>query len=119
MLDIHPEPYHNRIEVVNGAQTTHIGTLDESAFLDTLQAVRKVLGDVLQEGLFEPEERETFVFTYEYDSVDELVRYIDEQYTDSRIEPDYVDRARQLMSDGDGELQMLELVQATRYRRVG
>ena len=119
MLDIHPEPYHNRLQVVSGERTTHVGTLDESSFLDTVQAVRKVLGEVLRDGIFQAEDRETFIFPYEYESADELVRYIDEKYTDARLDPEYADRARKLMSEGDSKLQMLELIQATRYRRVG
>ena len=77
-----------------------------------------MLSDTLGAGMFRQEETRSFSFRFHFETVDEFVEYMKEWYTNASIEPRYIERAREMMAAGGCEIEILEPVRATRYRRI-
>ncbi len=119
MLDIHPQPHHSRVEVRFAERYVEVGHLDESSFIDEVHAARRTLDSTVVEGLFLEEEQAEFEFLYHFDSVDEWTSYL-EAYSvgDPNTDKPLIEATRILMSQGEGEIVMRELVRAMRLRRL-
>lgn len=119
MLDIHPQPQHARIEVHYGDRKVDMGRLDESAFIEVVHWAHSVVASTIADGLFRQEREEKFEFLYYFDAFDEWTRYIlEHDFGDPKADKPLIEATRDLMSQGQCEVVMRELIQATCYRRL-
>ena len=120
MLDIHPQPHHSQVEVRIGGDLISLGRLDESNFINDVHAVNKVMASTIEEGLFLSERETDFQFLYYFDSADEWASFLVEgDFGEPVSNETLVEAARNLLSQGDGEIIMRELVKAIRLKRLG
>jgi hypothetical protein len=93
VVDLHPSASPAAVEV--GATITgHIVSPDAK---DRHAAAGVALGAVLDARLFAVDGTTTFTFHTYADAIDELREYVEENWRDSRIEDDTVDRTREAL----------------------
>jgi hypothetical protein len=120
LLDIHPQPRNSVIEFLTSGGLVRIGRLNEPNFFSTIRSVRKILSSAVADGLFVSEEQTEFEFLYHFDTVDEWVTYLEEEYSsDLDSNQGLIRRARRVLSGREGEVLMRECVRAVRLRRQG
>lgn len=118
LLDVHPEPASSRIEVWQGDRVHQLGEIDQEEDNREIEEARSRLDLLVDEGLFSPEASDFFELREHHDSV--------EGWQEKWAEEDYrlvanaelLASARQLLSNGGGELVIREQVRATRLRRL-
>jgi len=118
VLDVHPEPEHARILVRIGDVTREVGKLDDTAYIEDIHAGRAVLASLMQEGLFAREREAVFEHILHATDVDTWLAYREERSTRSVLDPRIVERVRELLSQGMGEILVVELGYACTLRRL-
>jgi hypothetical protein len=89
-------------------------------FVSTIRTVRKILSSAVTDGFFVLEKQTEFEFLYHFDTVDEWVTYLEEEYSsDLDSNQGLIRRARRVLSGREGEALMREWVRAARLRRHG
>ena len=120
MLDIHPQPQRSQVEVRTGECSVDVGRLDESTLIRVIHAARKVLASTIADGLFANEEEMEFEFLTYFESIDEWTSYWEgARFAESVADEPLMERTRDLMSQGEGEILIRELARATRLKRLG
>ena len=121
LLDLHPEPRLNPVEVRTSAGTTRVGALAYSAsFIQTVAAADRALAALEDVGTFIREQQTEFEVLIYMDSVAEWRTYMEaeaEYYTP----PDdgLLRSINDALDGGRGEVVMAEWIRATRFRRAG
>ncbi len=82
--------------------------------------MRKILSSAIAEGLFVHEKETECEFLYHFDTVDEWVTYLEEEYSsDLDSNQSLIRRIRGALSGREGEVLMREWVRAARLKRPG
>ncbi len=121
LLDLHPEPRLNPVEVRTSGGTTRVGALEYSgSFVENIAAANRSLSALEDEGAFVREQQMEFEVLIHFDSVAEWQTYLETQ-AQYYVPPDEtmlrsIDRALDRGPDG---IVMAEWIRATRFRRVG
>lgn len=110
-----PIEIHGREGVREAGRSKH--RLDFLPYKQAMAAVEGAVG----EGLFELEREETFSFLDEFDTVAEMEEYVAENWENSILGEDVLQRARELEQEIGGETKAVvnEGVLIQRLRRVG
>ncbi len=97
-----------------------MGHLDESTFISEVYTAHRILASTIEERLFLNEQETEFEFLYHFDSVDEWTSYLEaHSFGDPEADKPLIETTRNLMSQGQGEIVIRELVRATRIKRLG
>ena len=119
LLDLHPEPRINPIEVRTSTGTSRVGVLEYNAsFIQTIAAADEALGALEGEGAFVRERQTEFEVLIHFDSVAQWHSYLETQAR-YYVPPDegmLRSIARRLDRE-TGEVVMAEWVRATRFTR--
>ncbi len=117
LLDIHPEPRHAAVEVQGRDGPVFVGLRDNSAGIAKIHTARAGLDVAIREGLFVRERAATLAFLYSFDSVDAWLEHAAERWTETRMPPALIARARALFPSSTGELRVRRRIHAARLRR--
>ena len=121
LLDLHPEPRLNPLEVRTSAGTTRVGALAYSeSFIQTIAAANRSLATLEDERAFVREQQTEFEVLIHMDSVAEWRTYLETQ-AQYYVPPDEgllrsIDRG---LDRGRGEIVMAEWIRGARFRRAG
>jgi len=111
LLDLHPEPEHNRIEVRTGQGVKEVGRLDDSAYIRDVLHGREVMARLIRDGLFVKEREIVFDHIAHAANVDSWLEHRAEAGSRAVLDPEVVERARALLGTHEGEI----LVQGRGY----
>jgi len=120
LIDIHPSGQPPSIEACIADQHHLLGYLQETDdFIEYGQA-NAALAELIQRRLFVVEQKRTFIFITRAGSLDELHRFLDENWSDSIFPAEVELQARQLtLSSGPiSSVQLVESVLITRLRKI-
>ena len=121
LLDLHPEPRLNPVEVRTSAGTTRVGALEYSeSFIQTIAAANRALAALEQEGAFVREQQTEFEVLHYVDSVAEWQTYLETE-AQYYVPPDagVLRSINRQLDRGPGEIVRGEWIRATRFRRGG
>ena len=112
LLDIHPEPEHARVLVVTASGTQEVGQLDDSAYIADILAGRATIRTLVEAGLFVPVSERVFTHRLHASDVDSWLAHREERATRSVLDPEIPRRARAILADHPGEIQVVERAHA-------
>ena len=117
LLDIHPEPENNKIEVWQGDQVTSLGNVDQEEEIVEILESRALLDTFEHNGLFTTSERRFFDLLEHYPNVDEwLERWTRKGWTFD-VSDELLDTARELVEHDGAELIIRERARASALKR--
>jgi hypothetical protein len=117
LLDLHPEPEHNRIQVHASGRVHDIGLLDDTAYIRDVHAGREVVDSLVRAGLFTREREVVFEHVAHASDVEAWLSHRAEAGSRSILDPQIVERARALLAEGDGEILVIGRGYAARLGR--
>ena len=121
LLDLHPEPRLNPVEVRTSAGTTRVGALEYSAsFIQTIAAANRAFDLLDGEGAFVREQQTEFEVRNYLDSFAAWQTYLETE-AQYYVPPDEA-MLRSIggaLDGGPGEIVLAEWIRATRFRRSG
>jgi hypothetical protein len=117
LLDIHPEPENARIVVVSGTEKHELGQMNDSAYIADILAGRATIRALIEEGLFVPLAERTFTHRLHASDVDSWLEYRATRSTRSVLDPEIPRRARAILAEQPGEIQVVEHGHAGLFRR--
>ena len=120
LLDVHPEPRPNPIEVRTSVGSTSMGSLYySSGFVQTISAASEALASLCREGAFLNEQKVEFEVLIHLDSVADWQTYLatEAQYY---VLPDQalIESIHRLLDREGREIILRYFMEATRYRRL-
>lgn len=117
-MDIHPSGEPPRIEVHFSGEARLAGYLDETdGFVEYLEA-DDALSEVTRRQLFTLEREGQFIFMTHTSTIEELVDFLEAEWSDSVLHEETIERAGKLMGEpGEGrDIVLRESVRIARYR---
>lgn len=117
LLDIHPEPTHPWVEAQRGSHSEPLGRLDLSTRMESLRTARAAVQAVVDAGLFTREYDTSFVFTYHFASLGVWLDYMASEWTSAGIADELIERVREALLAGGGEIRIPREIHATRLRK--
>ena len=121
LLDLHPEPRLNPVEVRTSAGTTRAGVLRYSeSFIGTIAAANRALDKLEREGIFVREQQTEFEALAHLDSVADWRTYLETQA--QYFVPPEAAMLRSIeaaLEAAPGEIVFGEWIRAARFRRSG
>ena len=121
LLDLHPEPRLNPVEVRTSGGTTRVGALEYSdSFVENIAAANRSLASLEDEGAFVREQQTEFEVRNYLDSVAAWQTYLETE-AQYYVPPDEAmgGSIRDALGRGQGEIVLAEWIRATRFRRAG
>ena len=121
LLDLHPEPRLNPVEVRTSGGTTRVGALEYSeSFVENIAAANRSLAALEDEGAFVREQQTEFEVLIHFDSAALWQAHMETE-AQYYVPPDEamlssIDRA---LEGAPGEIVMAEWIRGTRFRRLG
>lgn len=98
LIDLRPLAEQWPMEILDGDQATLAGRIDDSqdtlADTDANNALSRVEGS----GLFTREREGAFTFHWYWDTLDEVLAYVQERWTNTRIPEDVMAEAKRLLA---------------------
>lgn len=101
---MHPEPEHRQIQVRAGGRVHDIGNLDNTAYIRDIHAGREIIESMVRAEQFVREREVRFDHIAHAGDVDGWLAYRAEAASRSILDPQIVERARDLLSKDDGEI---------------
>jgi len=118
LLDIHPQPENNRLEVWHEDQVTIVGDIDQRQdILEVLEA-RAILDTIEGDGLFNTLERRSFDLLEHYPNVDEWLDRWRRQGWTFDVPDELLETARKLVSHDEARLIIRERVRVSTLKRM-
>jgi hypothetical protein len=118
LLDIHPQPEDNRLEVWHGDQVTIIGDIDQRQDIREVLEARAILDTLESDGLFNTLERRFFDLLEHYPNVDEwLDRWRRKGWTFD-VPDELLETARELVAHDKARLIIRERVRVSTLKRM-
>jgi hypothetical protein len=98
-------------------RVVRLGQVDDSYRIGTLAIADVALQTVIDAGWFLREQEETFIFAYQFDSVEAWRAYMAEHWSSARLSAEVITRAQQALPGKTGALRVLREIRAVRLRR--
>lgn len=98
LIDLRPLSDQWPIEILNGNQATLAGHLDDSQDTDADTDANNALLRVEGSGLFIREREGAFTFHWYWDTLDEMLDYVKERWTNTRLPEEAVAEAKRLLA---------------------
>jgi hypothetical protein len=108
----------DRFGVRVGQETREVGRMDDSAYIRDIHAGRAVIASLIQQGFFAREREAVFDHILHATHADTWLAYRAERSTRSVLDPRIVERVRELLSHGMGEILVAERGYACTLRRL-
>lgn len=124
LLDVRPARQRPWIAIRQGdaanrsGRLVRVGQMDDSYRLGTLARADEALLTLIDAGRFVQERAETFTFVYHFDSIETLLTYMTEHWSNAKTNGAVIDQARETLSRETGEVLVLRAIRATRLRRL-
>lgn len=107
LVDIRPYSLNPPVEVIVNATAQIAGPIDSSAGIPDDEAADNAIKAVIKEGMYSKREEGGFKFAYYWDTLEQMMDYIEERWSDSNhIPQDTLERAERLTSDQQSAYQM-------------
>lgn len=117
LLDVHPLPQHNRVEVARDDARIVLGHLDSSGDFAKIRAARRRLNAVERDGLFRREGRRFFDLHMHFDTIGTWMETREEHGWTSEIPREVLQGARGELSIPGSSLVVVERSRATAFSR--
>lgn len=120
LVDLHPIADMPKIDVRIGTQEHLVGWLRESKGREQYTQADDAISQAVEAGLFLNARSEEFTYHIYADEVSELVRYMDESWTDAITDDVMFQRATELMrsAESDQEVGAHEIVRISRLVKL-
>ena len=121
LLDLHPEPRLNPVEVRTSAGAARVGALEYSAsFIQTIAAANRSLAVLEAEGAFVREQQAEYEVVSHFDPVAEWQAYLKAE-AEYYVPPDeaMLGSINAALDQAPGDIALGEWIRATRFRRAG
>ncbi len=117
LLDLHPQPRLNPVDVATSAGTMRAGVLGyNDSFVSTIAAADQALAVLEAEGFFAREQQMEYEVLNHFDSAAQWRTYLEEQ-AEYYVAPD--EAMLRTIDRAPGEVVMTEWIRGTRFRRLG
>jgi hypothetical protein len=114
---MHPEPEDARVLVVTDAGTHELGRMDDSAYNADILAGRATVRALVEEGLYAPVSERVFTNRLHAGDVDSWLAYRQERASRSVLDLEIPRRARAILAEHPGEVQVVDRGRAYVLRR--
>jgi len=118
LVDLHPQPQHERVEVVRHGGVIAVGTVDWTEDNREIRAARRRLAAVQRQGLFRLERRQMFDLRIYHDSVDAWLEYRRDRRETNPIASGTLRAALRELESRGGRLVCTERIRASSLRRL-
>jgi hypothetical protein len=122
LIDIRPYSLSPPVEVVMDNKASIAGPIDSSAGIPDDEAADSAIKEVIRDGAYSKSEAGSFKFAYYWDTLDHMVDYIEERWSDSTRLPKYtLEMADRLVSESKGpiKIRIRSNMKIVRYKKQG
>ena len=105
LIDLRPFTCRPPVDVLDGDERRRAGRVDDTGGQEDDDAADEAIMSAVELGYFAKKEQRTFPFAYYWDSIEGMVEYIEDRWSDtSKIPPGTLENARRFVAQAQGKV---------------